>query len=598
MAKNYYYKPNLDTLLDTMGSSQRMELQNLITDPKFARKGRKVADEQVYKDLNQTIDKMSRVYDFIERNAKDKNAYDNPKVNEAKQLIMDFNKTMEQSGGLASQGQDLATTPLFTDMDSLYAGNTEPAQNMYAAFAKRGPTRPKKMLGRYALSIPFGLATGGAGWMLPAAIGATSGALMAKSADRPILEGILAGGGMGVGGANLGNLMGTYGTTPSASTATSALDEVFAQPDYGVSMGEGIAGTEAATGVAPSTHIADILSKISQSSSQGISQGGSQMGLLDTLMEVPKFYDDYGLSSGDIPGGSDLFFNIEDYLGGGGGPNLLSKDQYGEFDLGGFDINEIMSDISGSEGGGGLWDLLKEKGTDFVKDQGKKLLEDLIGGDGQPPGGGQPGTQNQNWLQQLLKTISGGGEDTSWLKDLFNIGTTAWSGYEAGEEAERQRDWLTEMYAPQRAYQQEQLGLFQDVFSPMTKQLGGELGDMFSPEASEAYWAKGRGKIEDYYGDIEQKATERFAGAGTLGQGPSQEYFGETLPGMKAKSMEDLVVDQVLMDYGMKQQGISNMLSFLGKTPPASTFSASKQPYTSTSINWGELLQQPDTISI
>ena len=279
-------------------------------------------------------------------------------------------------------------------------------------------------------------------------------------------------------------------------------------------------------------------------------------------------------------------FDWATLTGQGAAQGSMPLDLFTGFTEGGFgNMGNVIDLITSLEtgGGGGGGNLLN------------KVLQQVMGGGG----GGQPtGTQqNQNWLQQLLNTLTGSGGQggqSNWLNDLLKIGTTAWGGYEQGQEAQRQRDWLEKLYAPQQEYQQEQLGLFKDVFSPLTKQLGGELGDLFSADTStlsNAYWSKGRGKIEDYFKDIEQRATERFAGAGMLEQGPAMEYFGETLPAMKAKSMEDLVIDQVLTDYGFKQQGVSNMLSFLGKTPPASTFTASGQPYISQNINWGNLLK-------
>ena len=208
----------------------------------------------------------------------------------------------------------------------------------------------------------------------------------------------------------------------------------------------------------------------------------------------------------------------------------------------------------------------------------KKVGNQLLGGGGGSGGGGDA-------------TGDTGITGIDWLDQLLGLGATGLSGYESGQEAEAQRDWLTEMYAPQKEYQQGQLDLFKDVFSPLTKQLGGELGNMFSADnsgISNASWTQGRNRIEDYYGGVEQKASEVFAGSNMLGSGISNKYFTEELPGMKAKSMEDLAVDQVLNDYNMKNTNISQMLSFLGKTPSVSTVN---QPYTSTNINWGELLK-------
>ena len=53
--------------------------------------------------------------------------------------------------------------------------------------------------------------------------------------------------------------------------------------------------------------------------------------------------------------------------------------------------------------------------------------------------------------------------------------------------------------------------------------------------------------------------------------------------------MEELAVDEVLFKEGLKQQNVSNRLSFLGRSPSVASYGT--PAYTSTNINWGNLLK-------
>ena len=398
-----------------------------------------------------------------------------------------------------------------------------------------------------AMAAVLGGGLGAAGFTLP---GFGAGGMFSGGA------GAIGGTGASAGGwaEALAPYTGMTGST-AASTAPSWLS----------SLGTTL-GTTGATGGA--MNFADLLSRVTgQNTSTGgfdwatlTGQGGAQGSMpLDLYAGGGSVLGDLISGSTATGGGMDWLINLvkgATGTGGEGGWGTTGK-------VAGKVLGRVLG---GGDGGGGG------------------------GGGGQPTGRGGDGETGIDWLDALLNIILGkeGGSG-----GLLGTAATAWGGLETGKEAQRQRDWLERLYAPQQEYQKEQLGLFKDVFSPLTKRLGGELGDMFSTDTSalsNAYWSKGRGKIEDYYKDIEQQASERFAGAGMLGQGPAMEYFGETLPGMKAKSMEDLVVDQVLTDYGFKQQGVSNMLSFLGKTPSVAGYDKAPS-YVSTNINWGNLLK-------
>ena len=213
-----------------------------------------------------------------------------------------------------------------------------------------------------------------------------------------------------------------------------------------------------------------------------------------------------------------------------------------------------------------------------------------------------PGLNNQGGLGGFIQSITGN-------KDLQNILGTAgdiWGGIEAGKQAEQQRDWYTELYAPQKAisqtqaelmgsvykpYQEDQYaaykaytepqiasqyGMYKDVFEPATRQLGGELtadlGKEFSltKQLESDIWRQKKERLGGEREKLQQGATERFAGAGMIGQGPAQQYF-QNLDEQYLKSFEDLAVEQSIWEYGQKyqekQDRYGNMMSFLNKTP-------------------------------
>lgn len=128
----------------------------------------------------------------------------------------------------------------------------------------------------------------------------------------------------------------------------------------------------------------------------------------------------------------------------------------------------------------------------------------------------------------------------------------------------------------QEPYMQSQYKLYQDVFEPQMRSLGGILGEdlknpMTLPEDVWAnIWNKSREKTVGEYGKLKQGATERAAGSGMLGQGPTEKYM-QQLDLSQAKSIEDLAVDTALAEWqerkSARQTAISNMSQFLNATP-------------------------------
>ena len=277
---------------------------------------------------------------------------------------------------------------------------------------------------------------------------------------------------------------------------------------------------------------------------------------------------------------------------GGDGANMMSN---------------LLSIITGGgdPGGGGEY-------TDEIKN--------LISGFMPFPGGGStpegvpgaitslinliPGLNNQGGLGGFIQSITGN-------KDVQNILGTAgdiWGAYETGKQAEEQREWWEKQYAPQqriagaqadlmenvykpyqegqydvyKAYTQPRVasdyGLYKDVFEPATRELGGmlsgDLGKEFSltKELESDIWRKGKERLATAKTEAEKTGSERFAGAGMLGQGPAFNYF-QNIDQQYMKGIEDLAVEQSIWEYGQKyrekQDRYTNMASFLNRSPGA-----------------------------
>ena len=142
------------------------------------------------------------------------------------------------------------------------------------------------------------------------------------------------------------------------------------------------------------------------------------------------------------------------------------------------------------------------------------------------------------------------------------------------------KPYQEDQYAAYKAYTEPQIasqyGMYKDVFEPATRQLGGELtadlGKEFSltKQLESDIWRQKKERLGGEREKLQQGATERFAGAGMIGQGPAQQYF-QNLDEQYLKSFEDLAVEQSIWEYGQKyqekQDRYGNMMSFLNKTP-------------------------------
>lgn len=145
--------------------------------------------------------------------------------------------------------------------------------------------------------------------------------------------------------------------------------------------------------------------------------------------------------------------------------------------------------------------------------------------------------------------------------------------WQQSPEYQYQMDLFKQIQDP---WMKSQYGLYKDVFEPQTRQLGGVLGEQLRQPLSlpEDVWAntwqKGKANVAAQYAPMEQKATERAAGSGMLGQGATEKYM-QQLDLSKAKSIEDMSIDMAIQEWNekkqAKQQAISNMMAFQGLQP-------------------------------
>lgn len=127
----------------------------------------------------------------------------------------------------------------------------------------------------------------------------------------------------------------------------------------------------------------------------------------------------------------------------------------------------------------------------------------------------------------------------------------------------------------------QQYGLASDVFLPTSRELGGKLqAELTEPfqlpeDVWNKTWTKARERTLQEYEPIERQASERFAGAGALeSSGRVGKYF-ENLDISKAKSIEDLAVNQAIQEWNekktAKQQSYENIFRYLGYQPSAAS---------------------------
>ena len=143
----------------------------------------------------------------------------------------------------------------------------------------------------------------------------------------------------------------------------------------------------------------------------------------------------------------------------------------------------------------------------------------------------------------------------------------------------------------QAPWMKSQFGLYGDIFEPQMRELGGMLGEQAKAGPSQYItqlgnkltqqldqplqlpqdvwqniWQQGAERVTGQYQPLRQKAGERAAGAGMLGQGPTENYF-QNLDLAQAKSMEDMAIDMAIQEWTEKksaqQQSIQNMQQFI-----------------------------------
>jgi hypothetical protein len=161
----------------------------------------------------------------------------------------------------------------------------------------------------------------------------------------------------------------------------------------------------------------------------------------------------------------------------------------------------------------------------------------------------------------------------------------------------------SELYSSvQEPWSKSQYQLYQDVFEPTTRSLGGILGEQLTQPLSlpedvwSNLWQKARAKTVGEYGQVRQQATERAAGSGMLGQGATEKYF-QNLDLSQAKSIEDLAVDMSIAEWNEKkqaqQQALSNAMNFVNQQPvfnlPYSTANAYSSMGDTSSGNYSGL---------
>ena len=113
-----------------------------------------------------------------------------------------------------------------------------------------------------------------------------------------------------------------------------------------------------------------------------------------------------------------------------------------------------------------------------------------------------------------------------------------------------------------------------NLYEPLERQIGGKIGSELATPRMPAtldlpqvnfpqftlpedqynqIWQQGRERISGGYQPLRQQASERAAGRGMLGQGPTEKYF-QQLDLSQAKSLEDMAVDMAIQQWGDKKQ--------------------------------------------
>ena len=180
------------------------------------------------------------------------------------------------------------------------------------------------------------------------------------------------------------------------------------------------------------------------------------------------------------------------------------------------------------------------------------------------------------------------------------------SSQQAVQEAEIQRQWQAEQYAPTKALEALQLQQYKDITMPYQQSIYDLWKQYGQPQTAEQYkifgevglpaertlaeklragleqplqlpqdiwdkiWQQAREKTYGEYAGVEQKTSQRLAATGGLGQGPAQSLFKDIELG-KAKSIESLAINQAIAEWTEKktaqQTAYENVFKLLGYTP-------------------------------
>lgn len=129
-----------------------------------------------------------------------------------------------------------------------------------------------------------------------------------------------------------------------------------------------------------------------------------------------------------------------------------------------------------------------------------------------------------------------------------------------------QTQLLNEVQIP---YYKSKYQQYLDLYQPLERQIGGKIGsELTTPRMPDTLnlpqftlpedqysqlWQQGRERIVGGYQPLRQQASERAAGRGMLGQGPTEKYF-QQLDLSQAKSLEDMAVDMAIQQWSDKKQ--------------------------------------------
>jgi hypothetical protein len=215
--------------------------------------------------------------------------------------------------------------------------------------------------------------------------------------------------------------------------------------------------------------------------------------------------------------------------------------------------------------------------------------------------------------------FGGGDEDEGSASEAYNATVQPNRDY----QAEMQK-LFKEVYSPYvrdtgrlwstygSPIQESQLKTYQDVGLPAYRTLGEKVSaDVATPwnesemkSVFDNIWKQTRERTAAEYSPIEQRTSQRLAGAGALDTGASIKAFGD-IEQSKYKSLETQAIDMALQEFNvknqMKQQSYSNLFKYLGGQPNVNTSAITSPnyqpelipPYTAPAqqpFNWGGMM--------